>query len=191
MQHAKTLEKGFFLKETQLDNHAKFARYSNCEWVVRTNRKVSVVYCSWMDRKTMTVTGYCMALHGPASSLSSARGPGPLAFLTEKNFNRSVHSIVRTVQQYMSIVRFQSLSLAWYLRTSWPQSPHYFLFHFDCWVLFSRQGAETPAAGILEFGPSGHYYYWRSALDKGKMIKMMYVCVNEYECLCIHVCVCE
>ena len=24
---------------------------------------------------------------------------------------------------------------------------------FDCGVLFSRQGAETPAAGILEFGP--------------------------------------
>jgi hypothetical protein len=26
---------------------------------------------------------------------------------------------------------------------------------FDCWVLFSRQGAEAPAAGILEFRPPG------------------------------------
>jgi hypothetical protein len=25
---------------------------------------------------------------------------------------------------------------------------------FDCWVLFSRQGAETRAAGILEFRPA-------------------------------------
>ena len=25
----------------------------------------------------------------------------------------------------------------------------------DCWFFFSRQGAETPAAGILEFGPPG------------------------------------
>ena len=26
---------------------------------------------------------------------------------------------------------------------------------FDCWVVFSRQGAETSAAGILEFRPPG------------------------------------
>jgi hypothetical protein len=26
----------------------------------------------------------------------------------------------------------------------------------DCWVLISRQGAETPAAGILEYGPPGY-----------------------------------
>ena len=29
-------------------------------------------------------------------------------------------------------------------------------YYFDCWVLFSRQGAETPAAGILEYGPPGY-----------------------------------
>ena len=27
---------------------------------------------------------------------------------------------------------------------------------FDCRVLFSRPGAETPAAGILEYGPPGY-----------------------------------
>ena len=28
-----------------------------------------------------------------------------------------------------------------------------FFWGFDCWVLISRQGAETAAAGILEFAP--------------------------------------
>ena len=31
---------------------------------------------------------------------------------------------------------------------------YYYLF--DCSVLFSRQGVETPAAGILEYGPPGY-----------------------------------
>ena len=50
----------------------------------------------------------------------------------------------------------------------------------DCWVLFSRQGAETPAARILELRPPGYP-------ESGTVPGLLAALITNNDCyLCIH-----